>query len=236
MEHTKKMILVDPKMLENLQQQQQQRKSSPVPDAAVDSASEIGRQMAEILKEPEVTASQADAYHQLLRKYLLRLDQIRQRPLGTVQLAKNPNTSPFQTMRKVGEVDETEDDNETRVERSVLESLPKTLKSKGKMLLSQLRKNPSVEWNDRGNLVYQQRVVEGSNAVDLLNDVLRQRKTSQDPTGWEVFASILKDDNTPKELISNPRRLRWMREEGAESPKPKTKRRRQRSPPAWLHL
>ena len=235
MEHTKKMILVDPKMLENLQQQQQQqqRKPSPVPDAATDSAGEIGRQMAEILKEPEVTASQADAYHQLLRKYLLRLDQIRQRPLGTVQLTKNPNTSPFQTIRKEEEV---EDDNTSRVERSVLESLPKTLKSKGKMLLSQLRKNPTVEWNDRGNLVYQQRVIEGSNAVDLLNDVLRQRKTAPDPTGWEVFASVLKDDNTPKELISNPRRLRWMREEGVESPKPKTKRRRQRSPPAWLHL
>ena len=223
MEHAKKMILVDPRMLENLQQR---KPSTPaVPDGAVDSAREIERQMADILSEPDA-AHQADTYHQLLRRYLNRLDQIRHRPLGTVELARNPLNRASADTREGEETD--------RVTQAVLTSLPKTLQTKAKALLTQIKNNPDVTWNEKGNLIYQQNLVPGSNMVDLVNDVLRQRKTAADPAGWEVFADVLKEDNTPRELIGNPQRRRWMQRTDADSPKLK-KKKRQRSPStAWL--
>ena len=43
--------------------------------------------------------------------------------------------------------------------------------------------------------------VVGSNVVDLVNDILRKRKT--DPLGWQPFARQLRAVNLPIELVGN---------------------------------
>jgi hypothetical protein len=48
-------------------------------------------------------------------------------------------------------------------------------------------------------------IIPGSNIVDLLNDVLRDRRSSS-PIGWEPFARLLAFLNIPREFIHNNQR------------------------------
>ena len=53
----------------------------------------------------------------------------------------------------------------------IVGTLPKTLQMKGRQLLS------AVTWNERGELIHKGVAIRGSNAVDLVHDLLRNRKT-----------------------------------------------------------
>ena len=53
-----------------------------------------------------------------------------------------------------------------------------TLQTKGRQLLSRLS---TVAWNERGELMHDGVAIPGSNAVDLVHDLLRKRKTSDLP-------------------------------------------------------
>ena len=67
--------------------------------------------------------------------------------------------------------------------------------------------------------------VAGSNVVDLVNDLLRKRKT--DPTGWQPFARQLRAMNLPMELVGNVTRRAYIRQ---ATPPTSTPGRRRRIP------
>ena len=56
---------------------------------------------------------------------------------------------------------------------NIVATLPKTLQEKGRQLLRRLSK---VEWNERGELMHEGVAIPGSNAVDLVHDLIRNRK------------------------------------------------------------
>ena len=70
-----------------------------------------------------------------------------------------------------------------------------------------------MKWNERGEFEYRGQLIKNSNLTDLVNDVLRKRKKASDPLGWETFAEVLQRSNVPQELIGNPTRWSYMREE-----------------------
>ena len=90
---------------------------------------------------------------------------------------------------------------------NIVATLPKTLQKKGLQLLSHLSK---VEWNERGELIYEGVAIPGSNAVDLVHDLLRNRKTATDPLGWHQFAKQMRSVNIPMELVGNEARRKHM--------------------------
>jgi hypothetical protein len=47
------------------------------------------------------------------------------------------------------------------------------------------KSSPDISWNEKGELKYKGETVQGSNVVDLVNDVLRKRKYFN-PQGWET--------------------------------------------------
>ena len=51
-------------------------------------------------------------------------------------------------------------------------TLPKTLQEKGSQLVSRLK---TTKWNDRGELLHEGVAIPGSNIVDLIHDLLRNR-------------------------------------------------------------
>jgi hypothetical protein len=53
-------------------------------------------------------------------------------------------------------------------------------------------------WNEKGELKYNGETVQGSNLVDLVNDVLRKRKYFN-PQGWETFGEALREANVPQD-------------------------------------
>ena len=75
-----------------------------------------------------------------------------------------------------------------------------------KPVLDHIKDSELIRWNKDGSLVYEGQSIPGSHITDLVNDILRERKTTHPPTGWEEFTTALKKANVPRELIGNSKR------------------------------
>ena len=98
-----------------------------------------------------------------------------------------------------------------RIAHQTFQSLPKTYQKTADILLSELQKYPSrVQW-DNNELTIDGKRMEGSNLVDLVGDVLRNRKTISAPLYSDEFLQLLADLNVPEELVGNKSRLAQLR-------------------------
>ena len=234
MEHAKKMILVEPLVLESI------TRSQPVEDATNRDLKETTRAMDDILNSDVDVYDKANAYQQALWGFLQRYKQYKDRPLGKVELTSGSKRASD------GVVGEREEERSTGVEKDVLESVPKSLKGKAERLLQRLKDNPEIKWNDQGELEISGRFIKRSNLTDLVNDVLRQRKTAPDPLGWEEFADALRNSNVAQDLIGNitrwnyirgtPERKRVEDEEGWATPRGPTPSKAKRGRVSWSAL
>ena len=85
MEHAKKMILVEPRVLESISRPQ------PVEDATNRDLKETSRAMDDVLNSNGDVNDKADAYQQALWGFLQRYKQYKKRPLGKVELTSKMN-------------------------------------------------------------------------------------------------------------------------------------------------
>jgi hypothetical protein len=95
------------------------------------------------------------------------------------------------------------------IDNEILESVPKTMKAKVQLLLKQMKSSPDISWHEKGELKYKGETVQGSNVVDLVNDVLRKRKYFN-PQGWEPFGETLREANVSQDLIGHEDRWRYI--------------------------
>ena len=234
MEHAKKMILIEPRVLESMQQQQQQQQQQETRqdyDTTSRDLKETDQSMQAILDSDKNIYDKANAYQQALWGFLNRFDQYKDRPLGRVQLTRD--SYERNTTKKEEEEKEKEEEEESAkpssplswIEQDVVESVPKSFKTKAERLLKRIKLDPEVKWNNLGELEFQGQLIRNSNLTDLVNDVLRQRKNSSDPLGWETFADVLHRLNVPQELIGNPTRWSYMRNPSRKSVSTPVKRR-----------
>ena len=98
----------------------------------------------------------------------------------------------------------------------VLQTVPKSMKRKAEAILERISHQSNMSWNERGEFVHDGQVIKGSNIVDLVNDMLRHRKTFQ-PRGWQDFARALRQNNVPLDLVGNRQRWDWMHRDSATS-------------------
>ena len=72
--------------------------------------------------------------------------------------------------------------------------------------------------------------IPASNAVDLVHDLLRNRKTARDPVGWRQFAKQMRSANIPLELVGNDAMRKHM-----QKPTPRKRRRKSKFviPAGW---
>ena len=215
MEHAKKMILIEPRVLESMQQQQQETRQDY--DTTSRDLKETDQSMQAILESDGHVQDKANAYQQALWGFLNRFDQYKDRPLGRVQLTRDSIPERITTTKKeqAGEEAEVESAKPSSplswIEQDVVESVPKSFKTKAERLLQRIKLDPEVKWNNLGELEYRGQLIKNSNLTDLVNDVLRKRKNSREPLGWETFADVLHRLNVPQELIGNPTRWTYMR-------------------------
>ena len=184
------MILVEPRVFESMQQ------APPVSDATSKNLREKDQSMQGILESDQNNYDKANAYQQALWGFLNRFEKYKDRPLGQVQLTRDPKRKES-TSEDSGEVDDG-------IERDVFASVPKSMKNKAERLLQRLKSNPDVKWNDLGEFEYRGQLIKNSNLTDLVNDVLRKRKNTTEPLGWETFAEALQRINVPQDLVGNP--------------------------------
>jgi uncharacterized protein YjdB len=88
----------------------------------------------------------------------------------------------------------------------VLSSVPPSNKAKAHDLYKILRHSSNIKWNDSDKVSIDGLSITGSNIVDLIHDILRQRR-DVNPIGWKEFAKGLRDLNIPKEFVGN--KARW---------------------------
>ena len=70
----------------------------------------------------------------------------------------------------------------SKINQLIVDSVPKLFKRKAQLLLSILQENPNMSWDEDGTVKLYGKPIQGPNIIDLVNDVVRQRKGSE-PTG-----------------------------------------------------
>ena len=202
MAHVRKMALVDSRLLDKLH-----TSTKPPVDMTL---RDLDAEMTNILDKTDVDVSEkVRLYNQALLRYndMTKLAAAKPTPVIVVK-EQNPDAPD--------------------VMAEVVTTLPKGLQEKGRQLVSRLK---TIKWNDRGELLHEGMVVPGSNMVDLVHDLLRNRKTSE-PAGWQQFASQMHAANIPMGLVGNVTRRQHIQKRTriptpTPTPKPKKSRRTQ---------
>ena len=151
--HVRKMALVDPRLLKSLR-----KNPTPLPDAIDTALRDLDAEMTSILDGSDADESEkVRLYNQALLRYNDMTKARAAKPIPVVVEVKKKEAAAT-TASVVEPAD-------------IVGTLPKTLQMKGRQLLS------AVTWNERGELIHKGVAIRGSNAVDLVHDLLRNRKT-----------------------------------------------------------
>ena len=200
MEHARKMALVDPRLLDTL------RSPPPATDTLGKKVQALDDEMKTILDRKDLDdGTKVTLYNQVLQRYNVLTDKRIKEPLRVVTVNES----------------EVEPGSEGAVrapisglEATVLATVPRTMQAKASRLMEHLKRD--IAWTARGELIHEGVPVVGSNVVDLVNDLLRKRKTA--PTGWQPFAQQLRAINLPMTLVGNVSRRAYIRPAPAVTP------------------
>ena len=197
--HAKRMVVVPETFLSSMQHQQNVQ-TSPL----TQKLSSLDSDMDEILRNKELSDDvKLQRYNQILQRYLNFYSQRNDQPLQI----KVESTLPREQ-----EQEEIPQDENNIVEQEVIDTVPKTMKSKARLILNKMKSNKDImHWNERGELIYHGKVIPSTHIVDLVRDVVKGRK-SFDPNGWQFFSRGLARMNTPHDWIGNEQRKEVMRQ------------------------
>ena len=195
MNYTKKMYLV-PKELFKLIEEKQHQHVAPL----TKTIGTLDREMEQHLSRSDLPSdTQLKLFDQQSQRWHAYREKDQQ-PLPITLTAPSPAPTPEPSSESIKE--------------QVLTTIPKAFQSKAKWLLQRMEKSDGVGWNDKGELVLDGASVEGSHMVDLVNDMLRKRKSAPHPVGWEHFATEIAGPTSRKgqEAQSQIQRLHQRRQ------------------------
>lgn len=144
---------------------------------------ELSQEMQRLLKSNAPDSTKMDQYGQMLQRYRI-----------------------LQSKRHPSSIETPPADDKPLEKPDILTSVPKTYQSRARMLLHHLEKKTPYSWNDKYELTHDGQVMKGTNVVDIVNDFIRNRKTTNAPFGWEAVMRSLRESNVPREAIGNDRR------------------------------
>ena len=193
MEHARKMALVDPRLLDTL------RSPPPATDTLGQKVQALDDEMKTILDRKDLDdGTKVTLYNQVLQRYNVLTDKRIKEPIRVVTVNESEVESGSEGAVRAPI---------SGLEATVLATVPKTMQAKASRLMEHLKRD--IAWTARGELIHEGVPVVGSNMVDLVNDLLRKRKT--DPTGWQPFARQLRAINLPMALVGNVSRRAYIR-------------------------
>ena len=192
----KKMILVDPSQVIG--------KSPPIPDVLSDSLTSLDREMKRVLESTNISIHEkAKAFESVLQRYLNRVDQYQNREERGVYNPRDKQSNEKSLLSS----EKPFNDKIIKLEKRVVESVPKTLQTKARLLIDHLKDASDLSWNERGEISFNGETIQGSNISDLVNETLRIRKQQNTLTGWKEFVSAMKNSNVPNEFIGD--KTKW---------------------------
>ena len=151
-------------------------------------------------------------YNQVLQRYNVLADKHVKEPIRVVAVNETGAGAGAET--GVAGAEGAVGALSSGIEADVVDTVPKTMQAKARRLMEHLKRE--VAWTARGELIHEGVPIAGSNVVDLVNDLLRKRKT--DPTGWQPFAQQLRAINLPMELVGNVARRAYIRQATTATP------------------
>ena len=95
-------------------------------------------------------------------------------------------------------------------ESEILEHVPKNQRNNAKLLISYIKENPSLSWNQNKEMIYNGNKIEGSNIFDLISDMTRNRKSASPAIGWQEFTKALMQENVPRQAVGNNQRWEYI--------------------------
>lgn len=217
MEHAKKMLLIEPSLIEKIHQN---TNNSDTPTSRLDI------EMKNILDSNMDDRKKMILYLQVLQRYL-HFNEENRRPIELPIISQNidlPETNikgeaqaqdsvSSQTLIEEGqqEVNKASKSSSLYSTSEILRSIPKSYSKKGESLLNLISfSSNKIQWNDNGTVIIDSEKIPGSNIIDLINDLLRPLKKN-DPIGWEEFAKALKDIRIPLFYLGNPKRIDYIK-------------------------
>ena len=131
-------------------------------------------------------------YLQVLRRYLL--------------FRESERSSSSNTQREIDELDDT---LAPLTEEAIIDAVPIAYQRKVRLLLRHWKTEAPerLKWSNAGTVSIDNRTVERSNIIELLDDVVRRRRGKNDdekaPDGQMEFSKFIKNSETPTNLIGN---------------------------------
>lgn len=192
------MLLVPENYLSGAQQRVQ---ANPL----VRNLSELDLEMKSILSQQDMADDEKlKRYNQVLQKYLEFDRQRKERQPMPVRVVPNAKEDVNDDVKIP-----TFSQKEIQIEDEIIDSVPKTNRNKA-LLVNKLKQNKDIMfWNDRGELMYEGKPIQGTSIVDLVRDAMGDRKRFQ-PYNWKMFSRGLARINTPLDWIGNENRKKTL--------------------------
>ena len=152
MEQVKKMVLIDPRMMEKLNSVNTEAKMKSIMDKMLNAKdlvlSSLDSDMSKVLTDPYLT------------------DDKKVQRYTSAQARYNILNAPDSEKRETAE--------DKHIPNDVLTSIPKRLKMKGERLIEFVKRNPNLNFNARGELTVDGLRIANSHASDLINHDLKK--------------------------------------------------------------
>lgn len=226
MEHAKKMLLIEPSVIEKL------KKNDSFCD---DSLSRLDKEMHKIINSKLEDREKWALYFQTLQRYL-HISEEKNYPIRFPVVTNDEESEKKQHKVnayvqtdpiKKEEIDKVDHQVQTEPvgeegpsnkhawdvysDSYLLKLIPKTFKKKGEILIKSLAQNPDkIRWDNKGTVFINNNSIPNSNIIDLLNDALRQLKQPR-PVAWESFAKTLFEIGVPLNCIGNRETQEYVR-------------------------
>lgn len=141
--------------------------------------SDLDKQITDILKKKITDDEKAKLYVQALQKFVT---------FPNVN-SKNPSQEEKQT-----------NGNNTDIESKIFQTVPLRHKGIAQRIINFL-KEKNITWTENKELSLNNKVIDGSNVIELINFLLRSR--TKKPVAFEKFKEILDENNFPQHFIKN---------------------------------
>lgn len=149
--------------------------------------SQLDEEMREVLERSDVGQyTKATLYHDILSKYLNVKQQMLQ-----------PTPIPIVEQEKV------------QHKPISIDLFPKQFQTRARHLLQHIEKEPTLGWNDKGEVLVRGQPITNSHVVDIVSDLVNpKRKYSTSPEGIDGVVRLLRESNVPMSLIGNKDRFK----------------------------